>query len=95
MYLYQIKPKKNSSFLRKLCWQLKMYKLFVIIALIVISVLGIIHFNLMNEEPRSMARKSKFIVGSDSKKYTYDRDMPLIFIGGVPRSDKNSVLNLP
>lgn len=28
----------------------------------------------------------KFVVGSDQKVYPYHRNMPLIFIGGVPRS---------
>jgi len=28
----------------------------------------------------------KFITDADMKVYTYDRNMPLIFIGGVPRS---------
>ena len=28
----------------------------------------------------------RYVVGSDSKVYHYDRMMPLIFIGGVPRS---------
>ncbi|XP_050545350.1 protein-tyrosine sulfotransferase-like isoform X4 [Daktulosphaira vitifoliae] len=33
-----------------------------------------------------MVPKEKFITDKDMKVYTYDRDMPLIFIGGVPRS---------
>lgn len=28
----------------------------------------------------------RFVMGSDRKKYEYNREMPLIFIGGVPRS---------
>lgn len=28
----------------------------------------------------------KFVVGNDQKTYPYHRNMPLIFIGGVPRS---------
>lgn len=28
----------------------------------------------------------KFVVGEDQKMYRYHRGMPLIFIGGVPRS---------
>lgn len=28
----------------------------------------------------------KFVVGMDQKVYPYHRNMPLIFIGGVPRS---------
>lgn len=33
-----------------------------------------------------MITPQKFVVGSDRRIYTYDRNMPLIFIGGVPRS---------
>lgn len=33
-----------------------------------------------------MQRDSKYVVGSDQKVYPYHRNMPLIFIGGVPRS---------
>lgn len=33
-----------------------------------------------------MLRDDKYVVGSDQKVYPYNRDMPLIFIGGVPRS---------
>ncbi|XP_043282896.1 protein-tyrosine sulfotransferase [Venturia canescens] len=39
------------------------------------------------EPPSSvMVAKEKFVVGPDHKTYGYDRNMPLIFIGGVPRS---------
>lgn len=34
----------------------------------------------------AMQRDEKFVVGSDQKVYPYHRNMPLIFIGGVPRS---------
>ncbi|KAF6206771.1 hypothetical protein GE061_018007 [Apolygus lucorum] len=33
-----------------------------------------------------MLPKKNFVVGNDAKVYQYDRSMPLIFIGGVPRS---------
>ncbi|XP_049776260.1 protein-tyrosine sulfotransferase-like [Schistocerca cancellata] len=33
-----------------------------------------------------MVPKQKYVVGSDRRVYPYDREMPLIFIGGVPRS---------
>ncbi|XP_050420568.1 protein-tyrosine sulfotransferase isoform X2 [Adelges cooleyi] len=33
-----------------------------------------------------MIPKDKFVTDKNLKTYTYDRDMPLIFIGGVPRS---------
>ncbi|RZC33771.1 Sulfotransfer 3 domain containing protein [Asbolus verrucosus] len=33
-----------------------------------------------------MVSPNKYVVGSDHKAYEYNRDMPLIFIGGVPRS---------
>lgn len=35
---------------------------------------------------RMIASEQKFVVGSDNKVYEYNRQMPLIFIGGVPRS---------
>jgi protein-tyrosine sulfotransferase len=34
----------------------------------------------------SMVREEKFVMGADHKSYVYHRNMPLIFIGGVPRS---------
>ncbi|XP_045474470.1 protein-tyrosine sulfotransferase [Harmonia axyridis] len=34
----------------------------------------------------SMFTAEKYVVGSDKKMYEYNRQMPLIFIGGVPRS---------
>jgi protein-tyrosine sulfotransferase len=34
----------------------------------------------------TMVREEKFVMGSDHKSYVYHRKMPLIFIGGVPRS---------
>lgn len=34
----------------------------------------------------AMVREEKFVVGSDHKNYVYHRNMPLVFIGGVPRS---------
>lgn len=33
-----------------------------------------------------MRRDDKYVVGNDQKVYPYHRNMPLIFIGGVPRS---------
>ncbi|KAL1140240.1 hypothetical protein AAG570_000172 [Ranatra chinensis] len=33
-----------------------------------------------------MVPREKYVVGKDNKVYHYDRNMPLIFIGGVPRS---------
>ncbi|KAL3270345.1 hypothetical protein HHI36_009393, partial [Cryptolaemus montrouzieri] len=34
----------------------------------------------------TMITAEKYIVGSNKKVYEYNRQMPLIFIGGVPRS---------
>lgn len=34
----------------------------------------------------SMVAPEKYVVGPDHKTYEYNREMPLIFIGGVPRS---------
>lgn len=33
-----------------------------------------------------MVPQERYMVGSDQKLYEYNREMPLIFIGGVPRS---------
>ncbi|CAD7090723.1 unnamed protein product [Hermetia illucens] len=39
-----------------------------------------------DEQVSAMIRDEKFVVGNDKKVYPYNRAMPLIFIGGVPRS---------
>uniref|UniRef100_A0A0K8TT10 Protein-tyrosine sulfotransferase n=1 Tax=Tabanus bromius TaxID=304241 RepID=A0A0K8TT10_TABBR len=39
-----------------------------------------------DEQVSAMIRDEKYVVGSDQKMYAYNREMPLIFIGGVPRS---------
>lgn len=39
-----------------------------------------------NSDTGTMFHDRKFVVGSDQKSYPYHRNMPLIFIGGVPRS---------
>lgn len=38
------------------------------------------------ENEGTMVREEKFVRGSDNKNYVYHRNMPLVFIGGVPRS---------
>lgn len=38
------------------------------------------------DDQARMVAEEKYIVGSDRKMYEYNRQMPLIFIGGVPRS---------
>lgn len=55
-------------------------------------------FKYLNNERRKLLKREmineisttflqKYVVGPfDHKRYTYDRYMPLIFIGGVPRS---------
>ena len=49
--------------------------------------LGIICGSMKNVPTAIMVAKEKYVVGPfDLKRYTYDRYMPLIFIGGVPRS---------
>lgn len=35
---------------------------------------------------QGMYQQEKYVVGADHKVYEYNREMPLIFIGGVPRS---------
>ncbi|KAF5308008.1 hypothetical protein FQR65_LT06576 [Abscondita terminalis] len=39
-----------------------------------------------NLPPSAMVAPEKYVVGSNHKTYEYNRNMPLIFIGGVPRS---------
>lgn len=85
MHLYQLKPKKNSSFLRKLIWQLRTNKTLIWTVILLISIWGILHIYSKKNNPYTMERESKFVLGLNSNKYTYNRDMPLIFIGGVPR----------
>lgn len=49
--------------------------------------LGIICGSMKYVPTAMMIAKEKYVVGPfDHKRYTYDRYMPLIFIGGVPRS---------
>lgn len=49
--------------------------------------LGIICGTDKNGPAVAMLAKEKYVIGPfDHKTYTYDRYMPLIFIGGVPRS---------
>lgn len=38
------------------------------------------------DDQARMVAEEKYVVGSDRKMYEYNRQMPLIFIGGVPRS---------
>lgn len=38
------------------------------------------------DDAGTMVREEKFVQGSDHKNYVYHRNMPLVFIGGVPRS---------
>ncbi|XP_034950098.1 protein-tyrosine sulfotransferase [Chelonus insularis] len=57
------------------------------IFLFVLYELGIICGNHKDQPTSLMVAKEKYVVGEQDKKaYTYDRNMPLIFIGGVPRS---------
>lgn len=41
---------------------------------------------LFKDDTPMMLRDEKFIVNSEQKVFPYHRNMPLIFIGGVPRS---------
>lgn len=41
---------------------------------------------LLRENDGAMVREEKYVVGNDHKTYVYHRNMPLVFIGGVPRS---------
>lgn len=39
-----------------------------------------------DDQDSVMVREEKYVMSEDQKVYSYNRDMPLIFIGGVPRS---------
>lgn len=39
-----------------------------------------------DDKESQMVHEERFVMSSDQKKYVYHRNMPLIFIGGVPRS---------
>lgn len=39
-------------------------------------------------EAATMTRENKVLVGPDQKTFVYNRESPLVFIGGVPRSGK-------
>lgn len=39
-----------------------------------------------DDQESVMVREEKYVMSEDQKVYSYNRDMPLIFIGGVPRS---------
>lgn len=41
---------------------------------------------LTRTESSRMITDDKYVIGNDRKIYEYNRQMPLIFIGGVPRS---------
>ncbi|XP_050310110.1 protein-tyrosine sulfotransferase [Anthonomus grandis grandis] len=38
------------------------------------------------KQPQMVNAQQRYVIGNDNKVYEYNRDMPLIFIGGVPRS---------
>ncbi|EFA09909.1 protein-tyrosine sulfotransferase [Tribolium castaneum] len=59
---------------------------YAILLLFVAAVLFRICILRLTENDPAMVSPSKFVVGPDHKIYEYNRDMPLIFIGGVPRS---------
>ncbi|XP_044585287.1 protein-tyrosine sulfotransferase [Cotesia glomerata] len=59
----------------------------VLLFLFALYELGIICGSNKDQISSMMVPKEKFVIGElDKKTYTYDRNMPLIFIGGVPRS---------
>lgn len=41
---------------------------------------------LLRDDTPMMLRDDKYVIGPDQKIFPYHRNMPLIFIGGVPRS---------
>ncbi|XP_051175710.1 protein-tyrosine sulfotransferase [Leptopilina boulardi] len=61
--------------------------IFIIIFLLALYQLGIICSGPKDRPNAVMVTKEKYVVGPyDQKTYSYDRYMPLIFIGGMPRS---------
>ncbi|XP_017770949.1 PREDICTED: protein-tyrosine sulfotransferase-like [Nicrophorus vespilloides] len=55
----------------------------VLLVLVMMLRLGILCYT--EEELPAMVTADKYVMDGD-KKYPYNREMPLIFIGGVPRS---------
>lgn len=85
MHLYHTRPRKNSL-PRGISRFLRTYKTAIWIITLIILFFGIMKLYNLYQEPYTMQRSSRFVVGLDNKKYTYDRNDHLIFIGGVPRS---------
>jgi hypothetical protein len=46
-----------------------------------------------NTQEAAMVREEKSVISSDQHKYVYNRELPLIFIGGVPRSGMLSFIS--
>jgi len=63
-------------------------KLALLVAVLLVFVVVTYKLQLCAPSDRGpvMVPKQTYVVGSDSRVYSYDRYMPLIFIGGVPRS---------
>lgn len=58
----------------------------LLIALCVALFLFVLYKNSPFARPNKMVRQEKYVLDSENNKYVYHRNMPLIFIGGVPRS---------
>ncbi|XP_011506498.1 PREDICTED: protein-tyrosine sulfotransferase isoform X1 [Ceratosolen solmsi marchali] len=87
MHDYQTKSSGMSFlFSRGPSRRAPMLCIIALLFLLVLYQLGII-CNAPKEPTPVMLAKEKYVVGpNDQKVYPYDRNMPLIFIGGVPRS---------
>lgn len=86
LYHHQSKSRRNSNQLKTLSRIMRSNKKLLWFTLTLLVIIGVVRFFYDKSQPYTLTRESKYILGFNSKKITYDRDMPLIFIGGVPRS---------
>lgn len=85
-YYHESKSRRSSNQLRAVARTMRSNKKLLWLALAILVLIGVFRYFYDKSLPYSLQRESKYILGFNSKKITYNRDMPLIFIGGVPRS---------
>ena len=88
MILYPSKARRNSNQLRTILRVMRSNKKILWFALGLLVIIGVVRYFYDSSKSHSPSKKSKFIAGIDGAD-TYGRDMPLIFIGGVPRSGQH------
>lgn len=95
MHLYHHShSRRNSNQLRTFTRVMRSNKKILWLAVLLFAIILVVRYYHGESQPYTLHRESKFVVGFDRKKITYDRDMPLIFIGGVPRSGRLILHNL-